>query len=62
MLETLKRKFHTVKLPKSFVAVNLSEKIPEEFVKDVPDGDGEGVAADDVKKAAEGASQVASQH
>jgi hypothetical protein len=25
-LETLRAKFHTVKLPKSFLAVNLSEK------------------------------------
>ncbi|KAF2657993.1 hypothetical protein K491DRAFT_756432 [Lophiostoma macrostomum CBS 122681] len=31
VLETLKAKFHTVKLPKSFVAVNLSEKVPDAF-------------------------------
>ncbi|KAI9803155.1 MAG: hypothetical protein M1833_001226 [Piccolia ochrophora] len=31
VLETLRAKFHTVKLPKSFVAVNLSEKVPHAF-------------------------------
>ena len=31
VIETLRAKFHTVKLPKSFIAVNLSEKIPQEF-------------------------------
>lgn len=31
VLETLRAKFHTVNLPKSFTAVNLSEKIPQEF-------------------------------
>jgi hypothetical protein len=31
VLETLKAKFHTVKLPKSFVAINLSEKVPDAF-------------------------------
>ncbi|KAF2843320.1 hypothetical protein M501DRAFT_994216 [Patellaria atrata CBS 101060] len=31
IIETLRAKFHTVKLPKSFVAINLSEKIPHEF-------------------------------
>ncbi|KAF2097042.1 hypothetical protein NA57DRAFT_41515 [Rhizodiscina lignyota] len=31
ILETLRAKFHTVKLPKSFVAINLSEKLPQEF-------------------------------
>ncbi|KAF2115867.1 histidine phosphatase superfamily-domain-containing protein [Lophiotrema nucula] len=30
-LETLRAKFHTVKLPKSFVAINISEKIPDAF-------------------------------
>jgi len=32
VIETLRAKFHTVKLPKSFVAVNLSEKLPQAFV------------------------------
>jgi inositol hexakisphosphate/diphosphoinositol-pentakisphosphate kinase len=32
VLETLRAKFHTVKLPKSFLAVNLSEKVPQEFM------------------------------
>ncbi|KAJ4377634.1 inositol hexakisphosphate and diphosphoinositol-pentakisphosphate kinase [Neocucurbitaria cava] len=31
VLETLRAKFHTVKLPKSFVAIDLSEKIPDAF-------------------------------
>jgi hypothetical protein len=34
VLETLRAKFHTVKLPKSFTAVNLSEKIPQAFHED----------------------------
>lgn len=34
VIETLRAKFHTVKLPKSFTAVNLSEKVPQEFVKE----------------------------
>ena len=36
VLETLRAKFHTVKLPKSFTAVNLSEKIPQAFSQDDP--------------------------
>ncbi|KAL9090088.1 MAG: hypothetical protein Q9159_002153 [Coniocarpon cinnabarinum] len=32
VIETLRDKFHTVKLPKSFVAVNLSEKVPQAFI------------------------------
>ncbi|KAF2865897.1 histidine phosphatase superfamily-domain-containing protein [Massariosphaeria phaeospora] len=31
VLETLRAKFHTVNLPKSFVAINLSEKLPNTF-------------------------------
>lgn len=31
VIETLRAKFHQVKLPKSFIAVNLSEKIPQTF-------------------------------
>ncbi|KAI9700610.1 MAG: hypothetical protein M1836_001977 [Candelina mexicana] len=34
VLETLRAKFHTVKLPKSFLAVNLSEKNPDAFHRD----------------------------
>ncbi|KAK4542569.1 hypothetical protein LTR36_006617 [Oleoguttula mirabilis] len=34
VIETLRAKFHQVKLPKSFTAVNLSEKVPQEFVKE----------------------------
>ncbi|KAI9695255.1 MAG: hypothetical protein M1820_008774 [Bogoriella megaspora] len=33
VIETLREKFHTVNLPKSFVAVNLSEKVPQAFGK-----------------------------
>ena len=33
MLETLRAKFHTVKLPKSFLAVNLSVKVPQAFAE-----------------------------
>nr|POF03937.1 inositol hexakisphosphate and diphosphoinositol-pentakisphosphate kinase [Quercus suber] len=66
VLETLKRKFHTVKLPKSFVAVNLSEKVPEEFVKEEqaedPHGDHAALTVDDVRREAEDASQIAPQH
>ena len=36
VLETLRAKFHTVKLPKSFTLVNLSEKIPQAFKEDDP--------------------------
>ncbi|KAG9795677.1 hypothetical protein KCU95_g3524, partial [Aureobasidium melanogenum] len=35
VLETLRAKFHTVKLPKSFLAVNLSEKVPQAFAPQV---------------------------
>lgn len=37
VLETLRAKFHTVKLPKSFVAINLSEKVPDAFLDEPPD-------------------------
>ncbi|KAF2735059.1 hypothetical protein EJ04DRAFT_552251 [Polyplosphaeria fusca] len=30
-IQTLRAKFHTVKLPKSFVAINIAEKIPDAF-------------------------------
>jgi len=33
VIETLRAKFDTVKLPKSFVAINLSEKVPQAFQK-----------------------------
>jgi inositol hexakisphosphate/diphosphoinositol-pentakisphosphate kinase len=44
VLETLRAKFHTVKLPKSFLAVNLSEKVPQAFASEGTEGDvaGEG--------------------
>ncbi|KAF2000036.1 hypothetical protein P154DRAFT_435694 [Amniculicola lignicola CBS 123094] len=46
VLETLRAKFHTVKLPKSFVAINLSEKVPHEFGADEPRGKGKEKAID----------------
>ncbi|KAF2085044.1 hypothetical protein K490DRAFT_47819 [Saccharata proteae CBS 121410] len=36
VIGTLRAKFHTVKLPKSFVAINLSEKVPQAFGEPVP--------------------------
>ena len=47
VLETLRDKFHTVKLPKSFTVVNLSEKVAQAFGEQEGDGDegrGEGSA------------------
>lgn len=41
VIETLKKKFHTVKLPRSFLAVNLSEKVPGAFVTKRDDEGGE---------------------
>lgn len=41
VIETLKNKFHTVKLPRSFLAVNLSEAVPGAFATR-KDGDDEG--------------------
>ncbi|KAI5251026.1 hypothetical protein E4T42_04644 [Aureobasidium subglaciale] len=43
VLETLRAKFHTVKLPKSFLAVNLSEKVPQAFAPQTEGAEGEGV-------------------
>ncbi|CAI6340601.1 unnamed protein product [Periconia digitata] len=42
ILETLRAKFHTVKLPKSFVAINLSEKVPDAFGERRGNGNGNG--------------------
>ncbi|MCJ1431011.1 hypothetical protein MMC27_000361 [Xylographa pallens] len=42
VIETLRAKFNTVKLPKSFLAVNLSELHAEEAGKEGHDVDGEG--------------------
>ena len=41
VIATLKEKFHSVKLPKSFVAINLSEKVPGAFAKPAEEGEGE---------------------
>ncbi|KAJ4305069.1 inositol hexakisphosphate and diphosphoinositol-pentakisphosphate kinase [Kalmusia sp. IMI 367209] len=51
VLETLRAKFHTVKLPKSFVAINLSEKVPDAFDRNTngnDNGDGDGGNQDDL--------------
>ncbi|KAM3421010.1 Inositol hexakisphosphate and diphosphoinositol-pentakisphosphate kinase [Cercospora zeina] len=40
VLETLRARFDTVKLPKSFTAVNLSERHPQEFSKNAVTSDG----------------------
>ncbi|PSK55920.1 hypothetical protein B9Z65_4798 [Elsinoe australis] len=67
VITTLKEKFHTVKLPKSFLAVNLSEKVPGAFgrppgeavEKDEKEkGDGEVTAPAEVVEA----SPIAPQH
>ncbi|GAM87975.1 hypothetical protein ANO11243_060040 [Dothideomycetidae sp. 11243] len=57
VIATLKEKFHTVKLPKSFVAINLSEKVPGAFAKSSEDGEGE-----DLGSVAVPASPIAPQH
>jgi inositol-hexakisphosphate/diphosphoinositol-pentakisphosphate 1-kinase len=54
VLATLRAKFHTVKLPKSFLAVNLSEKVPQEFAREGGIGT--------VEEAVKYASPVAPQH
>lgn len=46
VLETLRAKFHTVKLPKSFVAIDLSEKVPDAFERL---SNGESSAKDELK-------------
>ena len=51
VIETLRAKFHTVKLPKSFIAVNLSEKVPQEFQSGRQSGEiGRGSEIDDDPK------------
>ncbi|KAL1311320.1 hypothetical protein AAFC00_001498 [Neodothiora populina] len=42
VLATLRAKFHTVKLPKSFLAINLSDKFNISKQEDGPKGDSEG--------------------
>ncbi|KAK7537628.1 histidine phosphatase superfamily-domain-containing protein [Phyllosticta citricarpa] len=36
VIGTLRAKFHSVKLPKSFIAINLSEKVPQAFGQHAP--------------------------
>ncbi|KAI5360776.1 Putative histidine phosphatase superfamily, clade-2 [Septoria linicola] len=73
VIETLRAKFSMVKLPRSFTAVNLSERHPQAFVKndqqglEAPDGEGAIAAASEqevekVRSEAEGASQIAPAH
>ncbi|KAF1982286.1 hypothetical protein K402DRAFT_407790 [Aulographum hederae CBS 113979] len=47
ILETLRAKFHTVKLPKSFIAVNVSERFPQAFGTMREGGNGEGGNGED---------------
>ncbi|KAI9836042.1 MAG: hypothetical protein M1819_001653 [Sarea resinae] len=42
VIGTLRDKFHTVKLPKSFIAVNLSDKMPQAFSRRRSSGNGDG--------------------
>ncbi|KAK5718476.1 inositol hexakisphosphate and diphosphoinositol-pentakisphosphate kinase [Elasticomyces elasticus] len=55
VLDTLRAKFHTVKLPRTFTAVNLSEKVPQEFAN----GE-EKMSAEEIKAEAE--REMAPQH
>jgi inositol hexakisphosphate/diphosphoinositol-pentakisphosphate kinase len=61
VLETLRAKFHTVKLPKSFLAVNLSEKVPQAFASDATEGDA-AVDSGESKVVAVDASPIAPAH
>lgn len=61
VLETLRAKFHTVKLPKSFVAVNLSEKVPQAFEREERDGNGEREAGEGVNGTGSGGSATSQQ-
>lgn len=66
VLETLRAKFHTVKLPRSFTAVNLSEKHPQEFLADPEHGamaeEDLGEAIERVRSQAEGDGPIAPAH
>ncbi|KAK0258257.1 inositol hexakisphosphate and diphosphoinositol-pentakisphosphate kinase [Friedmanniomyces endolithicus] len=57
VLDTLRAKFDTVKLPRTFTAVNLSEKVPQEFVREGVNGEGK-MSVDDIRAEAERASEV----
>lgn len=54
VIQTLKNKFHTVKLPRSFLAVNLSETVPGAFTTKKDGVDEESVRVE--------ASPIAPQH
>jgi len=45
VIETLRAKFHTVKLPKSFTPINISDKMPLVKVREVGQG---GITGGDV--------------
>ncbi|KAK5143725.1 inositol hexakisphosphate and diphosphoinositol-pentakisphosphate kinase [Rachicladosporium monterosium] len=57
VLDTLRAKFDTVKLPRTFTAVNLSEKVPQEFVREGVNGEGK-MSVDDIRAEAERAAEV----
>ncbi|KAF2133258.1 hypothetical protein P153DRAFT_307898 [Dothidotthia symphoricarpi CBS 119687] len=54
VLETLRAKFHTVKLPKSFVAIDLSEKVPDALERR---SNGNGKGKDNEKESERGRSE-----
>ncbi|KAF2766469.1 hypothetical protein EJ03DRAFT_178076 [Teratosphaeria nubilosa] len=70
IIETLRAKFHQVKLPKSFTAVNLSEKVPQAFVQEAEERAREQgeeseevkLSVDDVLAQGQEAGPVAPQH
>ncbi|KAF2444624.1 hypothetical protein P171DRAFT_387093 [Karstenula rhodostoma CBS 690.94] len=68
VLETLRAKFHTVKLPKSFVAINLSEKVPDAFGESKSgeqaygSGDGDGSELEKEKEKDGGAEEANLEH
>ncbi|EON64820.1 hypothetical protein W97_04054 [Coniosporium apollinis CBS 100218] len=53
VLDTLRAKFNTVKLPKSFVAINLSEKVPQAFGDAPADDEGEDTSGKDAQTIAD---------
>ncbi|KAK1823821.1 inositol hexakisphosphate and diphosphoinositol-pentakisphosphate kinase [Friedmanniomyces endolithicus] len=57
VLDTLRAKFDTVKLPRTFTAVNLSEKVPQEFVREGVNGEGK-MSVEEIRAEAEQASEA----
>ncbi|KAK0791200.1 inositol hexakisphosphate and diphosphoinositol-pentakisphosphate kinase [Friedmanniomyces endolithicus] len=57
VLDTLRAKFDTVKLPRTFTAVNLSEKVPQEFVREGVNAEGK-MSVEEIRAEAERASEA----